>query len=70
MTDQVVGLANQFVDLVTGDFRELFVGGGDLASKIGSGNQVILVRVSPFFLADGFVDAHEVSLLRYRCLSR
>ena len=70
MPYQVVGLADQFVHCVAGHFGELFIGGGDLAAKVGGGDQVIVVRVSPFFLADGFVDSHEVFLPRYRFLSR
>ena len=62
MPYQVVGLADQFVNCIASDFGKLFVCGGDLAAKVGGGDQVVVVRVNLFFLSDRFVDSHGVSL--------
>ena len=63
MPYQVVGLADQFVNCIASDFGKLFVCGGDLAAKVGGGDQVVVVRVNLFFLSDRFVDSLGVSFL-------
>ena len=64
--DQVVGLPYQFINTVAGDFREFFIGSGNLSLQICGGNQVIVRGVFALVTGNRFVPAHG-ALLRGVC---
>jgi hypothetical protein len=59
MANQIVRLANQFIDTVTADIDEAWITVGDFTAQVSGRNQSFIIRVLVFPLSHWQVESHK-----------